>query len=107
MVKILGETIPWTLWGGFLTELVAKSCGSPSDPILARVWSRLSPSVVKSTDALSALFTLVGDIMEQQGELAEEMLEAALDASDESLDDLRLARLAPLAILKVPFISCY
>jgi hypothetical protein len=63
----------------------------------------LSPSIVKSTDALLALFTLVSDIMEQQGELTEEMLEAALDANDESLDDLRLARLAPLAILKVPF----
>ncbi|KAF9081750.1 hypothetical protein BGX23_000482, partial [Mortierella sp. AD031] len=39
--------------------------------------------------------------MEQQGELTEEMLEAALEASDESLDDLRLARLAPLSILKI------
>ncbi|KAG0283168.1 hypothetical protein BGZ96_012466, partial [Linnemannia gamsii] len=99
-IKILSEMIPSTLWGDFLTELVAKSCGSPSDPILTRVWSQLSPIIVKSTDALSALFTLVGDIMEQQGELTEEMLEAALEASDESLDDLRLARLAPLAILK-------
>jgi len=103
VVKILGETIPSTLWESLLPELVAKSCGSPSDPILSRAWSQLSLSIVKSADAVSALFVLVSNILEQQGELTEEMLEAALDASDESLDDLRLARLAPLAILKVPF----
>lgn len=102
MVKILGETIPSTLWGSLLSELAAKSCGSPSDPILSRAWLQLSPSIVKSGDAVSALFILVSGILEQQGELTEKMLEAALDASDESLDDLRLARLAPLAILKVP-----
>ncbi|KAF9140902.1 hypothetical protein BGX30_005808 [Mortierella sp. GBA39] len=100
VVKIFGETIPSTLWGCLLSELVAKTCGSPFDPILSRAWSQLSPSIVKSADAVSALFVLVSDILEQQGELTEEMLEAALDASDESLDDLRLARLAPLAILK-------
>ncbi|KAF8931628.1 hypothetical protein BGZ47_011744 [Haplosporangium gracile] len=100
VVKALGEMIPSTLWGSLLSEIVAKSCGFPSDFFLARVWSQLSPSIVKSTDAVSALLDLVIDIMEQQGELTEEMLEAALDASDESLDDLRLARLAPLAILK-------
>ncbi|KAF9143662.1 hypothetical protein BG015_000355, partial [Linnemannia schmuckeri] len=100
VVKTLGETIPPTLWGDLLSELVAKSCGFPSDPILVRVWSQLSSSIVKSTEAVSALLALVDDTMEQQGELTEEMLEAALDASDESLDDLRLARLAPLAILK-------
>lgn len=103
VVKIFGETIPSTLWDSFLSELVAKSCGSPSDPVLTRVWLQLSPSIVKSADAVSDLFILVNDILEQQGELTEEMLEAALDASDESLDDLRLARLAPLTILKVPF----
>ncbi|KAK3831284.1 MAG: hypothetical protein JOS17DRAFT_139217 [Linnemannia elongata] len=100
VVKIFGETIPSTLWDSFLSELVAKSCGSPSDPVLTRVWLQLSPSIVKSADAVSDLFILVNDILEQQGELTEEMLEAALDASDESLDDLRLARLAPLTILK-------
>ena len=101
MVKTLGETIPSMLWRELITELVVKTCGSPSDPILARVWSQLSPSLVKSTDAMAVLFGLLGDILEQQGEPTEEMLEAALEASDESLDDLRLARLAPLAILKV------
>ncbi|KAF9292856.1 hypothetical protein BGZ88_006040 [Linnemannia elongata] len=100
VVKILGETIPSTLWGSLFSELVAKSCGSPSDPILSRAWSQLSLSIVKSPNAVSALFVLISDILEQQGELTEEMLEAALDASDESLDDLRLGRLAPLAILK-------
>ncbi|KAH7051731.1 hypothetical protein BKA57DRAFT_457869 [Linnemannia elongata] len=100
VVKILGETIPSTLWGSLFSELVAKSCGSPSDPILSRAWSQLSLSIVKSPNAVSALFDLISDILEQQGELTEEMLEAALDASDESLDDLRLGRLAPLAILK-------
>ncbi|KAF9095069.1 hypothetical protein BGX29_009195, partial [Mortierella sp. GBA35] len=45
VVKSLGETIPSILWGGFITELVVKSCGSHSDPILARVWSQLSPSL--------------------------------------------------------------
>ncbi|KAF9540243.1 hypothetical protein EC957_004445 [Mortierella hygrophila] len=100
VVKIFGETIPSTLWDRLLSELVAKSCGSPFDPILFRAWSQLSPSIVKSASAVFALFVLVSDILEQQGELTEEMLEAALDASDESLDDLRLARLAPLAILK-------
>lgn len=103
MVKILGETIPSTLWGSLFSELVAKSCGSPSDPILSRTWSQLSLSIVKSPNAVSALFVFISDILEQQGELTEDMLEAALDASDESLDDLRLGRLAPLAILKVPF----
>ncbi|KAG0078835.1 hypothetical protein BGZ90_004248 [Linnemannia elongata] len=100
VVKILGETIPSTLWGSLFSELVAKSCGSPSDPILSRAWSQLSLSIVKSANAVSALFVLISDVLEQQGELTEEMLEAALDASDESLDDLRLGRLAPLAILK-------
>ncbi|KAK5816080.1 hypothetical protein F5H01DRAFT_200200 [Linnemannia elongata] len=100
VVKILGETIPSILWGSLFSELVAKSCGSPSDPILSRTWSQLSLSIVKSPNAVSALFVLISDILEQQGELTEEMLEAALDASDESLDDLRLGRLAPLAILK-------
>ncbi|OAQ36020.1 hypothetical protein K457DRAFT_132014 [Linnemannia elongata AG-77] len=100
VVKILGETIPSTLWGSLFSELVAKSCGSPSDPILSRAWSQLSLSIVKSANAVSVLFVLISDILEQQGELTEEMLEAALDASDESLDDLRLGRLAPLAILK-------
>lgn len=100
VVKILGETIPSTLWGSLFSELVAKSCGSPSDPILSRTWSQLSLSIVKSPNAVSALFVFISDILEQQGELTEDMLEAALDASDESLDDLRLGRLAPLAILK-------
>ena len=104
VVKVLGETISSTSWDILLSELVAKSCGSPSDPILSRAWSQLSPSIVKSADSVFALFVLVSNILEEQGELTEEMLEAALDASDESLDDLRLARLAPFAILKVAFL---
>ncbi|KAG0374542.1 hypothetical protein BGX24_010270, partial [Mortierella sp. AD032] len=99
-IKTLGETIPSTLWGGIFTELVAKSCGSPSDAILTRVWAQLSQSVAKSSDAISALFVILSDTMEQQGELTEERVEAALETSDEALDDLRLARLVPLSILK-------
>ncbi|KAK3846194.1 MAG: hypothetical protein J3R72DRAFT_434334 [Linnemannia gamsii] len=101
VIKTLGETIPSTLWGGIFTELVAKSCGSPSDAILTRVWAQLSQSVAKSTDAISALFVILSDTMEQQGELTEERVEAALETSDEALDDLRLARLVPLSILKM------
>ncbi|KAF9127478.1 hypothetical protein BGW39_005845 [Mortierella sp. 14UC] len=52
-------------------------------------------------NAVSALFALLSDTMEHQGELTEEMVEAALEASDESLDDLRLTRLVPLSILKI------
>ncbi|KAG0272787.1 hypothetical protein BGZ95_011427 [Linnemannia exigua] len=101
VIKTLGETTPSTLWGGIFTELVAKSCGSPSDAILARVWAQLSQSIVKSTDAISTLFVILSETMEQQGELTEERVEAALEASDEALDDMRLARLVPLSILKM------
>ncbi|KAF9925781.1 hypothetical protein FBU30_004487 [Linnemannia zychae] len=101
VIKALGEVVPMALWGEFISELSAKTIGSPSDGILGRVWAQLAPSIVKSPEAIIFLFKTLSKIMEQQDVLTEEALESALEVSDEAFDDLRLSRLVPLNILKV------
>ncbi|KAF8979196.1 hypothetical protein BGZ46_005705 [Entomortierella lignicola] len=51
-------------------------------------------------EAMEAVSTSVLHIMESQGTVTEEILEEALESSDESVEDLRLARLSSLLILK-------
>ncbi|KAG0249109.1 hypothetical protein BG011_009573 [Mortierella polycephala] len=100
VVKKLGESIPSLLWSSFIDCLVAKTYGSPTDHLLIRVWNNFAPSIANSSDAIASLITAVSELMEKQGVVTEDMLDHALEASDEAIDELRLARLSPLLILK-------
>ncbi|KAF9178213.1 hypothetical protein BGZ50_007966 [Haplosporangium sp. Z 11] len=100
VVKKLGESIPSFLWSSFIDSLVAKTYGSPADHLLIRVWNNFAPSIASSSDAIASLIAVVAELMEQQGVVTEDMLDHALEASDEAIDELRLSRLSPLLILK-------
>jgi hypothetical protein len=101
VVKKLGECILPTSWNNFLNILISKTCALPADHYLVRIWNNLGPSLVKSPEAILCLSKLVLGRMEQQGSVTEQILEDALETSDDALEDLRLARLSPLLILKV------
>lgn len=64
------------------------------------IWNELAPSIVNSSEAILALSTRMLEMMEQQGTLTEEMVKNAVEASDEAFDDLQLARVLPMLILK-------
>ncbi|KAF9586351.1 hypothetical protein BGW38_006553 [Lunasporangiospora selenospora] len=99
-LRKFSEAIPSFQWCHFLNSLVQKTYGAPSDQILVRVWNSLAVSISDCPEAIIALSQRITIILEQQGVLTESMLEEALEASDEALDDLRLSRLSPLLILK-------
>ncbi|KAG0246944.1 hypothetical protein BGX31_005432 [Mortierella sp. GBA43] len=104
--KKLGEHILPTSWNNFLNILISKTCALPADHHLVRVWNNLGPSLVKSPEATLCLSKLVLGRMEQQGSVTEQILEDALETSDDALEDLRLARLSPLLILKsIPIVG--
>ncbi|KAF9349187.1 hypothetical protein BGX34_001979 [Mortierella sp. NVP85] len=65
----------------------------PSSPDLA-------PSFAGNPMAITSLSSALVDLMEQQGMLSEDLLESALETTDDALEDLRLARLSPLLVLK-------
>jgi hypothetical protein len=50
---------------------------------------------------ITSLSSALVNLMEQQGMLSEDLLESALETTDDALEDLRLARLSPLLVLKV------
>lgn len=101
VVKKLGESVPRTLWDSLLHLLVSKTCALPEDHHLIRVWSNLASSIASSPEAIVSLSNLVLNVMEQQGTVTLDLLENALETSDDALETLRLARLSPLLILKV------
>ncbi|KAF9954940.1 hypothetical protein BGZ70_010409 [Mortierella alpina] len=104
VLRKLGESIPSALWPSFVDRLVAKTHGSPRDQVWIMIWNELAPSIVSSGEAILALSTKMLEMMEQQGTLTEEMVKNAVEASDEAFDDLHLARVLPMLILKA---SCY
>ncbi|KAF9565634.1 hypothetical protein EC968_004066 [Mortierella alpina] len=100
VLRKLGESIPSPLWPSFIDRLVTKTQGSPRDQVWIRIWNELAPSIVHSGEAILALSTKMLEIMEQQGALTEEMVKNAVETSDEAFDDLQLARVLPMLILK-------
>ncbi|KAF9287312.1 hypothetical protein BGZ68_001972 [Mortierella alpina] len=100
VLRKLGESIPSPLWPNFVDRLVAKTHGSPRDQVWIMIWNELAPSIVNSSEAILALSTRMLEMMEQQGTLTEEMVKNAVEASDEAFDDLQLARVLPMLILK-------
>lgn len=66
-----------------------------------RIWNTLVPALSTSVGAIAATYLGVTEIMERQGEVSESLLEAAMEASDEGLDDLRMSRILPFTVLKV------
>ncbi|KAI1320638.1 Polynucleotide 5'-hydroxyl-kinase grc3 [Mortierella claussenii] len=99
-VMSMSTMIPNALWNNIIDRLVLRTYASPGSHLLIRVWNHLAPSIANNNVAISALLKAILNILEQQGILTEDTLEAALDVCDEALDDLRLARLSPLLILK-------
>ncbi|KAI8603066.1 hypothetical protein EDD21DRAFT_49941 [Dissophora ornata] len=100
VIAKLGEAIPRPMWANFIGYLTLKTYGCPTDPLLIRIWSNFAPSLASSPEAIASLSTTILNIMDGQGVLTEDMLNNALETSDEALDYLRLARLSPLLILK-------
>ncbi|KAF9397683.1 hypothetical protein BGX21_008605 [Mortierella sp. AD011] len=100
VLKRLGDSIPGNLWSYIIDRLVMKTYGSPSDQLLIRIWNILASAIASSPEAVNAASASIFHIMQYQGALTEETLEGALESCDEAIDDLRLARLSPLLMLK-------
>ncbi|KAK3810756.1 MAG: hypothetical protein J3Q66DRAFT_55266 [Benniella sp.] len=100
LVKNIGDSIPHNLWNRLLYPLVLKTCAFPADHHLIRIWNSLAPSLAGSPMAITSLSNALVNLMEHQGMLSEDLLESALETTDEALEDLRLARLSPLLVLK-------
>lgn len=101
VLKKMGDATPPPVWPSVVQVILSKMYSSPSDPVLMRIWNTLVPAISTSSDAIAATFLGVTKIMERQGEVSESLLEAAMEASDEGLDDLRMSRILPFTALKV------
>lgn len=101
VLKRMGDATPPPVWPSVVQIILSKMYSSPSDPVLMRIWNTLVPAISTSSEAIAATFLGVTEIMERQGEVSESLLEAAMEASDEGLDDLRMSRILPFTVLKV------
>ncbi|KAG0018956.1 hypothetical protein BGZ81_010012 [Podila clonocystis] len=101
VLKTMGDATPPPVWSSVVQVVLCKMYGSPSDQVLMRIWNTLVPAMSTSVEAIAATYSCVTEIMERQGEVSESLLDAALEASDEGLDDLRMLRILPFTILKV------
>ncbi|KAF9329525.1 hypothetical protein BG006_007389, partial [Podila minutissima] len=100
VLKNMGDATPPPVWPSVVQVVLSKMYSSPSDPVLMRVWNTLVPALSTSVEAIAATYSGVTKIMERQGEVSESLLEAAMEASDEGLDDLRMSRILPFTVLK-------
>ncbi|KAF9412471.1 hypothetical protein BGZ94_001033, partial [Podila epigama] len=100
VIKMLGETTPAPIWRSVIIVVLAKVYSAPSDPLLMKIWNALIPAIVNSQEAKAATISNIVEIMERQGAISESLLDEAMEASDEGLDDLRHCRILPLNILK-------
>ncbi|KAG0082034.1 hypothetical protein BGZ92_011923, partial [Podila epicladia] len=100
VLKKMGDAIPPPVWLSVIQVILSKMYSSPSDTVLMRIWNTLVPAISTSVEAIAATYSSVTEIMERQGEVSESLLEAAMEASDEGLDDLRMSRIFPFMVLK-------
>ncbi|KAG0357350.1 hypothetical protein BG005_003627 [Podila minutissima] len=100
VLKKMGDATPPPVWPSVVQVVLSKMYSSPSDPVLMRIWNTLVPALSTSVGAIAATYLGVTEIMERQGEVSESLLEAAMEASDEGLDDLRMSRILPFTVLK-------
>ncbi|KAF9436763.1 hypothetical protein BGZ76_003036 [Entomortierella beljakovae] len=98
--KVLGESIGNNQWDGIVHHLVLKTYGSPMDENLVKIWNSLAVAIGNSPEAIKLVSISIIDLVDTQGPATEEMLEDAIEASDESIDDLRFSRLSPILMLK-------
>ncbi|KAF9381500.1 hypothetical protein CPB97_007716 [Podila verticillata] len=107
VLKRMGDATPPPVWPSVVQIILSKMYSSPSDPVLMRIWNTLVPAISTSSEAIAATFLGVTEIMERQGEVSESLLEAAMEASDEGLDDLRMSRTLPFTVLKAIPMALY
>ncbi|KAF9376366.1 hypothetical protein CPC16_000227, partial [Podila verticillata] len=107
VLKKMGDATPPPVWPSVVQVILSKMYSSPSDPVLMRIWNTLVPAISTSSEAIAATFSGVTEIMERQGDVSESLLEAAMEASDEGLDDLRMSRILPFTILKAIPMTLY
>ncbi|KAF9301053.1 hypothetical protein BGZ74_007193, partial [Mortierella antarctica] len=100
VLKKMGDATPPPVWPSVVQVVLSKMYSSPSDPVLMRIWNTLVPALSTSVGAIAATYLGVTEIMERQGEVSESLLETAMEASDEGLDDLRMSRILPFTVLK-------
>ncbi|KAG0344176.1 hypothetical protein BG004_004681, partial [Podila humilis] len=100
VLKRMGGAIPPPVWPSVIHVILSKLEGSPSDLTLVRIWTLLASSIVTSREAIAASYRSISMMLERQGDVTEAMLEAAMEVSDEGLDDLRMSRVLPFKILK-------
>ncbi|KAF9115748.1 hypothetical protein BGX27_006530 [Mortierella sp. AM989] len=107
VVKLLGESVPATLWKSIIDCLVLKTYGCPSDQHLIRVWNNLASAIANSSEATIPARGLARqyrnmELAQETKSIADQMKEVLKSRSDNHLE-FSLVRTLSKAVLNGMF----